>query len=328
MYNQHDYIFIIYLLMYHLPVFLFYISCGLAVLAMATRTIRACEVAVGGAANGGSDNPYGIENTNTLNVLVRNSLENGWKTELKVNPNVHPISPPPTLAELQKKAVSLGFSGRGEMFSTIALACLADFYRKGRYNLTMMNRNLLNYNELNNRVEVSSDEDTHTNYEINSDVNEEWESEIQDTPDELSEMDDQIQEEQLYHHDSNQLPFNESMVMDLYTDYKVGDFTNPIDVSNTVVENIDLNFNAGNDKEQLLEPETDKEEINLSQENELHDQQMSLFDDKDLPLFDSFNPTSYNFKEHGNTLTMNLSDPKALMSVIQRLLLGHLIAVW
>lgn len=283
--------------------FLFCNSCGLAVLAMATRTLRACEIAVGGAANGGSDNPFGMENTHRMDILVQKSLERGREIELSIDPYVHPIDSPPTLADIQKQAVSLGLSGRGEIFSATALACVADGYQKGRYSVKMVKRNLLNDAEQKN-IETFSDEDIDTNYEMYNDNNEQCENKTKEinvnkiTPSKQNEMVNQ------HYYDCNPLLFNERILVEFCGDDKNEDCTSPKEVSNIKVKTISTNY-------------------------EHHDHQMPQYYNSNLPSFDHFNPaSSYNFKKHGDLLIADPSGTAATMSVVQHLMRGHLIAVW
>lgn len=282
-------------------VFLFYNSCGLAVLAMATRTLRTCEVAVGGAVNGGSDNPIGMENTHSMDILVRKSLEKGREMEMS-----DPIDPPPTLAEIQKQAVSLGLSGRGEIFSATALACVADGYQKGRYYVKMVKRNLLNDVEL-TRVEAYTGGDIDINYETDNDDNEQCGEDktkeinvYEITPNERNEKFDQS----CHDHDPQDL-FNERKLVVLCEDDENEDCTNRLqEMSNSKVENIATKF-------------------------EHHDHQMPQYHDSNLPSFDHFNiSSSYEFKKHGDILIADPLSTTATISVVQHLMRGHLIAVW
>lgn len=279
--------------------FLFYNSCGLAVLAMATRTLRTCEVAVGGAANGGSDNPMGMENTHSMDILVRKSLERGREIELS-----DPIDPPPTLAEIQKQAVSLGLSGRGEIFSATALACVADRYQKGRYYVKMVKRNLLNCNEQ-KIVEAFSDGDVDINYEIDNDDNEQCgEDKTKEiNVDEIILNEGNAMVDQPCHDHDPQL-FNENKFMALCGDNKFENCTNPEKISNLKVKNIATKY-------------------------EYHDHQMPQNHDSNLMSFDHFNlSSSYDFKKHGDVLIADSLSTAATMSVVQHLMRGHLIAVW
>lgn len=109
-------------------------SCGLAVLAMAARSILACEVVAGSAADvDGTTN----DGTDELCNKVHNVEKNQFSKHLY----------PPTLADLQDRAIAKGFSGRGEMFSAKAMACLAAEHQSGRYKAYLVEKSTQSISE-------------------------------------------------------------------------------------------------------------------------------------------------------------------------------------
>lgn len=107
-------------------------------LAMAAQPILACEVAAGGVADGGGANNHGTDNPHDK---VQNAkMRTVYDANVKNKPCPKHLYSSPTLADLQGQAVKKGFSGRGEMFSAKAMACLAVEHQCGRYNVRLVEK--------------------------------------------------------------------------------------------------------------------------------------------------------------------------------------------
>jgi len=130
-------------------------SCGLAVLAMAARPILTCEAAMGITYDCG-DTYNGSRDVDELNEVVKKTILEAIEKERQKalhSTNFTPHPPEidaPNLADIQKEAIRSGYSGRGEMFSTQAMVNLAKTHQTGRYNVTLVKRDLLDItNEIN-----------------------------------------------------------------------------------------------------------------------------------------------------------------------------------
>jgi len=119
---------------------------------MAARPILTCEVALGIVLDGG-DNCNGIEDDHEVNEVVKRAIleyteKERRKTLHSTNSTIYlPDINVPNLADLQKKAIQSGYSGRGEMFSTQAMVNLARTHQTGRYNVMLVKRDLLDMTE-------------------------------------------------------------------------------------------------------------------------------------------------------------------------------------
>lgn len=116
---------------------------------MAARPILTCEAAMGNARNYG-DNYNELEDVDELNEMVKKAIlefteKERQKAVHSTNSTINPAPDidVPNLADIQKEAISSGYSSRGEMFSTQAMVNLAKMHQTGRYNVTLVKRDLL-----------------------------------------------------------------------------------------------------------------------------------------------------------------------------------------
>jgi len=136
-------------------------SCGLAVLAMAARPVLTCEAAMGIACDCG-DTYNGLEDVDELNEVVKKAILEATEKERRkalhsTNCTLHPPNiDVPNLADMQTEAIRSGYSGRGEMFSTQAMVNLAKTHQTGRYNVTLVKRDLLDMTDEINEENVCS----------------------------------------------------------------------------------------------------------------------------------------------------------------------------
>lgn len=125
---------------------------------MAARPILTCEAAMSSARDCG-DNYNGLEDVDELNEVVKKAILESTEKERRkavhsTNSTIHPAPDidVPNLADIQKEAIKSGFSGRGEMFSTQAMVSLAKTHQTGRYNVTLVKRDLLDMTDGVNEV--------------------------------------------------------------------------------------------------------------------------------------------------------------------------------
>jgi len=135
----------------------------LAVLAMAARPILTCEAVMGSVRDCG-DNYNGLEDVDELNEVVKKAILDFTEKERRkavhsTNSTIHPAPDidVPNLADIQKEAIRSGYSGRGEMFSTQAMASLAKTHQTGRYNVTLVKRDLLDMTDEVNKDDVGTE---------------------------------------------------------------------------------------------------------------------------------------------------------------------------
>lgn len=137
-------------------------NCGLAVLAMAARPILTCEAAVGSDLDCG-DNYNGLDDVDELNEMVKKVIFEATEKERRkaLHSTNCTIPPPdidvPNLEDIQKEAIRSGYSGRGEMFSTQAMVNLAKTHQNGRYNVTLVKRDLLDMTDEVNEEDVRTE---------------------------------------------------------------------------------------------------------------------------------------------------------------------------
>lgn len=127
---------------------------------MAARPILTCEAAMGSARNYG-DIYNELEDVDELNEVVKKAiLEFTEKEQRKAGHstnntiNLAPDIDVPNLADIQKEAIRSGYSSRGEMFSTQAMVNLAKMHQTGRYNVTLVKRDLLDMTDEVNEEDV------------------------------------------------------------------------------------------------------------------------------------------------------------------------------
>lgn len=128
-------------------------SCGLAVLAMAARPVLTCEVAFGGAPKDGGATQDGTDKQQCEIQSAMCCAINEAQVENKPWPRHYP----PNLSDLQKQAIMMGVSGRGEMFSACTLANLAAEHQCGRYKVCLINQSLLNTENKNSENSLNKD---------------------------------------------------------------------------------------------------------------------------------------------------------------------------
>ncbi|XP_026821412.1 uncharacterized protein LOC113559839 isoform X2 [Rhopalosiphum maidis] len=124
-------------------------NCGLAVLAMAARPILTCEAAMG---NFQDEDDQVVEK-----AFFESSEKEQRKAERSTdNTTYPPENYVPSLADFQREAIRSGYSGRGEMFSTQAMVNLATTHKTGRYNVTLVKRDLLDMTEELNKDDIDT----------------------------------------------------------------------------------------------------------------------------------------------------------------------------
>eukprot|EP00102_Acyrthosiphon_pisum_P009498 XP_003247720.1 PREDICTED: formin BNR1-like [Acyrthosiphon pisum] len=130
---------------------------------MAARPILTCEAAMGSARDCGY-NYNELEDVDELNEVVKKAILDFAEKERRkavhsTNSTIHPAPDidVPNLADIQKEAIRSGYSGRGEMFSTQAMANLAKTHQTGRYNVTLVKRDLLDMTDRVNEDDVGTE---------------------------------------------------------------------------------------------------------------------------------------------------------------------------
>lgn len=129
---------------------------------MAARPILTCEATFGSVLDCG-DNYNELVEVDELNeVLKKVILEATEKERQKAfhssNCTIHPPDiNVPNLEDIQKEAIRFGYSGRGEMFSTQAMVNLAKTHQNGRYNVTLVKRDLLDMTDDFNEEDVGTE---------------------------------------------------------------------------------------------------------------------------------------------------------------------------
>jgi len=130
---------------------------------MAARPILTCEVAMSSARDFG-DNYNGLEDVDELNEVLKKAILDSTEKERRkavhsINSTIHPAPDidVPNLDDIQKEAIRSGYSGRGEMFSTQAMASLAKTHQTGRYNVTLVKRDLLDMTDEVNENDVGTE---------------------------------------------------------------------------------------------------------------------------------------------------------------------------
>jgi hypothetical protein len=119
---------------------------------MAARPILTCEAVMGNV------------NNEDDQVVEKAFFESSEKEQRKAerstdNTTYPPENYVPNLADFQREALRSGYSGRGEMFSAQAMVNLARTHNTGRYNVTLVKRDLLDMTEGLNKDDIEQVED-------------------------------------------------------------------------------------------------------------------------------------------------------------------------
>lgn len=117
---------------------MFYVSCGLAVLAMTAQPLLTCEAPLYGSTNSAGDAMNGAED-----VTINEEAVNNAHRQARSN-NVFPFDYiVPTLNDYQTEAINAGYTNRGEMFSARVMAQLASHFRPSQYHIQLVKEDLI-----------------------------------------------------------------------------------------------------------------------------------------------------------------------------------------
>jgi len=272
---------------------MFHCSCGLAVLAMAMRPILICEVAEGGAAKCGSESINGTEKNDDLNSVMESTIKRGISKAVSQN-NIWPQHyEPPTLMDLQDQVIRSSYSSMGEMFSSLAMAKIASLYQCGRYKVRLLNRPLIFGNEASENIHIGKNN-----------------------------MDSLYGQNANKHNDNNSKlsSENEKPPKNALRNTKIEDTRSNCNFDTGIMNNCSYNIPQHTDFSNECLSNTAKEKIpDYSNDisTDLHD---------DIPPVALSNPTSCPYKHELLTSKPGLSSWS--VSVVERLMRGHLIAVW
>lgn len=116
----------------------FYVSCGLAVLAMAARPLFTGDSLLYGSTNSAGDAVNGQEDVTINEEAVHNA-----HLQAKSN-KVFPLDfEVPTLEDYQNEAVKAGYSNQGEMFSARVMDQIANHFQPTQHDIKLVKEDLM-----------------------------------------------------------------------------------------------------------------------------------------------------------------------------------------